>query len=151
MKCSGDSEIKFLASYGASSCVIVVVRNRKTHQTLITHIDSLTSRTGLQNVLETMQSPQDCDVYITGGEEKTFLSNILTILRTCGYDIKYALIGKSTNLKFGRSMIISLENGNIYTGDDARVYIAEVPRWRKDFLHNLVLSGETTKLHERLP
>ena len=118
---------------------------------MITHIDSLTSRTGLQNVLETMQSPQDCDVYITGGEEKTFLSNILTILRTCGYDIKYALIGKSTNLKFGRSMIISLENGNIYTGDDARVYIAEVPRWRKDFLHNLVLSGATTKLHERLP
>jgi hypothetical protein len=111
---NNETPQKIIGTYGAGPCVILCMRNRETYDTILAHIDSLT--TDPLSVFSTFQ-PDKCDVYIIGGDSSSDkeLHDILITLKQLKYKITFAYIQDNSR---GNSFAINCITGETYINDD---------------------------------
>lgn len=109
-----------LGTYGAGPCIILCMRNRRTTETILAHIDAGTL-TPLAPFLTF--SPEDSDVYIVGGDDSTrqHLTDLLRELRDGRYTVVFAHVIDSHANRFAINCI---------TGEswiDGQIYVEDLP------------------------
>ena len=112
------SSTKSIGSFGASSCLILCLRDRVTTKTILGHIDA-SSQSPLC-FFKTIP-PENCDVYAVGGDmsSQKRIWEILTGLKTSGYVLKYGCVLNDVNQAFA----INCETGDVCTSSS----ISSVP------------------------
>ena len=113
---SRNSVKSILGTYGAGPCIILCMRNRKTTETILAHIDAST-HSPLAPFL--MFSPEDSDVFIIGGANITreHLVRLLLTLKERGYTVTFANVIDDKANKFA----IHCLTGECWLDDDVDV------------------------------
>jgi len=110
---NSKTEKKIIGSYGASTCIILCMRNRNSYETILAHIDEMTL-----NPLKPFLSfnPSECDVYIIGGDIRTeiMVNHILEDLKSLKYTIIFAHIIDNKSNRFA----INCLTGEAYINEE---------------------------------
>lgn len=108
-----------IGTFGASSCIILCIRNNVTTDTFLAHIDAMTLPifTCEFSIFRARFNPIDSDVYIVGGnnETKNQVYNLLFDLKRLDYNgIKCAYLIDN----FSNNFAINSVTGEIYINSD---------------------------------
>jgi len=117
-----DRKYPIIGTYGASTCYILVIRDKITTNTLLYHIDSLTDLSIKQDMFKySILDPSNTDIYLIGGNStsKNIGHNILTQLVNCGFSnsLKFINILNSNS----NSLIIDSRTGHILLDKDCNI------------------------------
>lgn len=112
-----------IASFGASSCIILCLRNRITNLTFLCHIDSMT----VDYIKHfTPFIPNETDLYIIGGNNTTInmIHTLLNIILLMNFKITYAHLNDFNSNSFA----INCKNGIFYIDSEINVnYLNNTP------------------------
>jgi hypothetical protein len=109
---------KIIYSYAAGPCIVLCMHDISSQRAILGHIDTLTIDP--LNKFRTFL-PENCDVYIVGGDNstKSLINTILKQLKSRNYKIKFAYIKDNyTSNSFG----INCMTGETYLNDSVIEY-----------------------------
>lgn len=128
---SVDEDGPSIGSFGAASCVILVMRNSKTGHTTVAHIDELT--TNWWTVFKINHPELDTDLYFSTLNESDLFHKILVFLRNLGYfNIVYVNLASS-------KLAVDPKTGNITDDFYSTMYIGDIKNKDQRAVSNMKL------------